>query len=89
MVVLVEVRGRGLDHHVRTLLAWLRELREFLEGELEEPLELSFREEDVEHPILYVNGREAFRGLPGEEGYLIELVLSAARRSTDEEVALP
>jgi len=78
--VRVEVRGRPGDYHVRTLLTWLEELREFLEGELGERLEVSFREEESEYPLLYVDGRLAFEGLPGEEGYLIEIVLSNARR---------
>jgi len=79
-VVRVEVVGRGDDYHVRTLLAWLSELREFLESELGARLEVSHREEDVEYPLLYVDGRLAFEGLPGEEGYLVELILSHAGR---------
>jgi len=78
--VRVEVRGRPDDYHVRTLLTWLEELRRFLEEELGERLEVSFREEESEYPLLYVDGRLAFEGLPGEEGYLIEIVLSNARR---------
>lgn len=78
-VVKVEVAGRRSDYHVLTLLTWLKELRDFLESELNAKLEISHREEEVEHPLLYVNGRLVFEGLPGEEGYLIEIVLSNAR----------
>jgi len=83
-VVRVEVRGRRGDYHVRTLLAWLSELREFLEGELGEPVEVGFAEEESEYPLLYVDGELVFEGLPGEEGYLIEVIRSArdARRAT-------
>lgn len=79
-MVKVEVAGRSNDYHVRTLLTWLEELKGFLEGELGEEVEILFREEDSEHPLLYVNGRLAFEGLPGEEGYLVEVILSNAKR---------
>ena len=83
-MVRIVVRGRGGDYHVRTLLAWLSELREFLEGELGEPVEVEFAEEESEYPLLYVDGELVFEGLPGEEGYLIEIIRSArdARRAT-------
>jgi hypothetical protein len=83
-VVRVEVRGRRGDYHARTLLTWLNELREFLESELGEEVEVGFAEEDSEYPLLYVNGELVFEGLPGEEGYLIEIIRSArdARRAT-------
>ncbi|RLE88192.1 MAG: hypothetical protein DRJ96_01380 [Thermoprotei archaeon] len=77
-VVVVEVRGRRGDYHVMTLLKWLGELREFLEEELGRELEVRFREEDVDYPLLIVNGKLVFEGLPGEEGYLIELIRSSA-----------
>ncbi|RLF00325.1 MAG: hypothetical protein DRJ57_01045 [Thermoprotei archaeon] len=77
-VVVVEVRGRRGDYHVMTLLKWLGELREFLEEELGRKLEVRFREEDVDYPLLIVNGKLVFEGLPGEEGYLIELIRSSA-----------
>ncbi|MEM0226611.1 MAG: hypothetical protein QXP94_02330 [Thermofilaceae archaeon] len=79
-VVKVEVAGRGSDYHVRTLLSWLRELREFLQGELGARLEVLHREEDVDYPLLYVDGKLVFEGLPGEEGYLIELIVSEVKR---------
>ncbi|RLF02108.1 MAG: hypothetical protein DRK00_10475 [Thermoprotei archaeon] len=76
--VVVEVRGRRGDYHVATLLKWLEELREFLEEELGRRLEVRFVEEDVEYPLLLVDGKLIFEGLPGEEGYLIELIRSSA-----------
>ncbi|MEM1698163.1 MAG: hypothetical protein QXG48_05860 [Thermofilaceae archaeon] len=79
-VVKVEVAGRGGDYHVRTLLSWLHELREFLEEELGARLVVSHREEDVDYPLLYVDGKLVFEGLPGEEGYLIELIVSEVKR---------
>ena len=76
-MVRIVVRGRRDDYHVRTLLAWLSELREFLEGELSERIEVEFVEEDSRYPLLYVDGELVFEGLPGEEGYLIEIIRSA------------
>jgi hypothetical protein len=83
-MVRVEVRGKGDDYHVKTLLAWLSELKEFLEGELRERVEVGFVEVDSKCPLLYVDGELVFEGLPGEEGYLIEIIRSArdARRAT-------
>jgi len=76
-VVKVEVRGKRDDYHVRTLLAWLGELKGFLEDELSERVEVEFVEEDSRYPLLYVDGELVFEGLPGEEGYLIEIIRSA------------
>lgn len=78
-MVKIEVRGRRGDYHVRTLLAWLNELKEFLEGELGESVEVGFNEEESEYPLLYVDGKLVFTGLPGEEGYLIEIIRTARR----------
>ena len=76
-MVKVEVRGPRDDYHVRTLLAWLSELKGFLEDELSERIQVEFVEEDSRYPLLYVDGELVFEGLPGEEGYLIEIIRSA------------
>ena len=80
-MVRVEVRGKGDDYRVKTLLS---ELKEFLEGELRERVEVGFVEVDSKCPLLYVDGELVFEGLPGEEGYLFEIIRSArdARRAT-------
>lgn len=79
-VVKVEVVGRGDDYHLRTLLSWMHELKEFLQNELGALIEVSHSEEDVDFPLLYVDGKLVFEGLPGEEGYLIELIVSEVKR---------
>lgn len=88
-VVVVEVRGRRGDYHVSTLLRWLEELREFLEEELGRKLEVRFREEEADYPALLVGGELVFEGLPGEEGYLIELIKSSAERRSGDVARRP
>ncbi|MCS7104227.1 MAG: hypothetical protein NZ954_01495 [Thermofilaceae archaeon] len=79
-MVRVEVAGRRDDYHAWTLLKWLEELKEFLEGELNEQVEVAFRETDSSYPILFVDSKPVFEGLPGEEGYLIEIIRSSVKR---------
>ena len=74
--VVIEVRGRRGGYYVATLLKWLEELREFLEYELGCEVKVRF-EEEAQYPLLIVNGKLIFEGLPGEEGYLIELIRSS------------
>ena len=76
----IEVRGRKDSYHVQTLLSWLRELRSFLEEEVGRPVTVNFVEEESDAPLLYIEGVLVFEGLPGEEGYLIEIVKSWANR---------
>jgi len=75
--VVIEVRGRRGSYYVATLLKWLEELREFLEYELGCEVKVRFEEEETPYPLLIVNGKLVFEGLPGEEGYLIELIRSS------------
>ena len=77
--VIIEVRGRRGGYYVATLLKWLEELREFLEYELGCEVKVRFQEEETPYPLLIVNGKLVFEGLPGEEGYLIELIRSSLR----------
>jgi len=49
-------------------------VRELLEGEYGVRIKVCERDEDCELPRVYVGGELAFEGVPGEEGYLIELL---------------
>jgi len=70
----IVVAGKRGDYFVWTLATWCRELRDFLEEELGYKVTVEVREEDAELPRLYVNGILVLEGVPGEEGYLIEIL---------------
>jgi len=72
--VTVTVAGRRGDYHVWTLATWCYELKEFLEEDLGVKLAVEVMEEDSELPRLYIDNTLVFEGLPGEEGYLIEII---------------
>ena len=77
-MVKLTVVGRKEDYYAWTLYTWCNELREFLAEELGENVEVEFVE--GEGPKLYVEGKLAFEGVPGEEGYLIEIIKLAYDR---------
>jgi hypothetical protein len=75
-VVLVTVRGR--DNYWRyTLYSWLLEVRDILERELGEHVEITVLDGESEDPELLVDGELVGVGIPGEEGYLIEILKKA------------
>ena len=77
MVVRVSVRGRS-NYWRFTVYSWLLEVRDILEQELGEPVEVVSEDGDSEDPEVYLDGYLVGVGVPGEEGYLIELVKKAA-----------
>ncbi len=68
------IAGRSDDYFLWTLASWMLELYDFLCEELSVTLEVEVEEEDVSMPRLYVDGDLVFEGVPGEEGYLVELL---------------
>lgn len=75
-MIKVTVVGRP-NYYARTLYSWCLELRDFLREDLGREIEVRLVEGDSPLPQLYVCGKLAFEGLPGEEGYLIELIKHA------------
>jgi len=81
---LVKVVVRGRNNYWRfTVHSWALEVREILEYELGEPVEVSVEEGNNEDPEILVNGVPVCLGVPGEEGYLIEIVKKAVLRLRD------
>jgi len=78
--VVLRVEGRGDDHYFRTLLGWCRELKDFFRDNYGVELVVEGTERDLEVPRLYVEDELAAEGVPGEEGFLIEIILSRLRR---------
>ena len=77
MVVRVSVRGRP-NYWRFTVYSWLLEVRDILEQELGEPVEVVSEDGDSDDPEVYLNEHLVGVGVPGEEGYLIEVIKKAA-----------
>jgi len=70
------VRGRS-NYWRHTLYLWLLEIRDILESEINERLEIVVLDGSSEDPELLVDGELVGKGVPGEEGYLIEILKKA------------
>ena len=69
---------KGKSNYWRfTLYSWLLEVRDILSLEIGEPVEVLLVDGDSDEPELYINGLLVCVGVPGEEGYLIEVVKKA------------
>ncbi len=60
-----------------TLHQWLMEVKEIIEEEYDVEIIIDERDNSDPLPKFFVNDREVFHGLPGEEGYLIEILKHA------------
>lgn len=60
-----------------TLYSWLLEVRDILSLEIGEPVEVLLVDGESDEPELYIDGLLVCVGVPGEEGYLIEVVKKA------------
>jgi hypothetical protein len=72
----VTVKGRN-NYWRFTVYSWLLEVKDILEREVGELVEIEVIDGSSEDPELYVNGFLVGTGVPGEEGYLIEIVKKA------------
>lgn len=83
--VVVKIVVKGAENYWRfTIVSWLFDVKDVLEGELNDVLEIRVEEGDNEDPALYVNGRLIGMGVPGEEGYLIEIIKKAIKDVTSQ-----
>lgn len=77
----MRVTIRGRQNYLRfTIHSWALSIREILERELGEAIYIELEDGENEEPELYINGVQIGSGVPSEEGYLIELIKSAALR---------
>ncbi|MEM4717998.1 MAG: hypothetical protein QXE81_04470 [Desulfurococcaceae archaeon] len=73
MTLLIKVRCR--DNYWRyTVYSWLLEIRDLLVSELGEEIKVLIQDSDSDEPEIYLNDTLVGRGVPGEEGYLIEYI---------------
>lgn len=83
---MVNITVKGRNNYWRfTVYSWLLEIRDILERELGEPVKVDVVEGAGEDPELYVNGYYVGCGVPGEEGYLIEIIKRAVKFLRDHE----
>ncbi len=69
----LKVLGRP-SYNKWTLHQWLLEIKDILENEYNAKLEIEVIDTIDEEPILMIEDRIVLEGLPGEEGYLIEII---------------
>ncbi len=72
----IVILGRKNSYYVKTLIEWLNEVKDIIEENIEGNVEFSIKDVDDDIPVILVNGRKVFEGLPDNEGTLIELILS-------------
>lgn len=76
MTIKLKVRGR--DNYWRyTLYCWFIEVRDILERELGDQVEVVVEDGDSDDPEILLDDVLIGSGVPGEEGYLIEIVKKA------------
>jgi hypothetical protein len=71
--ITISVRGRS-DYNRWTLYQWILEIKDLLEEEYGVMIDVSEIDGNDELPVLLINGEEVWIGLPGEEGYLVEII---------------
>ncbi len=66
---------KGSRNYLRwTIEQWLYEVKDIVENEYGVRLTIEVVDGDEECPLVMYGGRIFFEGLPGEEGYLIEIL---------------
>ncbi len=70
----IRVQGRRGDYWRYTVSSWLREVKDILEQEYHVLLEVIEEDVDLELPRVLVEDELVLEGVPGEEGYLIEVL---------------
>jgi len=72
-VIIITIRGR--NNYLRwTLIQWFIEIKGIVENEYNIRLELKIIDSNEDYPVIMYRDRIVFEGLPGEEGYLIEIL---------------
>jgi len=75
----ITVKGRN-NYWRYTVYNWLLEIRDILTRELCDEIEVHIEDGNTEDPEIYIDDVFIGSGVVGEEGYLIEVVKSAAVR---------
>ena len=86
----MKITLRGKPNYWRfTVYSWLLEIKDILSQEVGEDIEVEVLDGESELPELYINEHLIGSGVPGEEGYLIEVIKKAVAilglRSSEQE----
>jgi hypothetical protein len=74
----VKITIRGKPNYWRfTVYSWLLEVKDILSQEIGEDVEVEVLDGESDLPELYINEHLIGSGVPGEEGYLIEVIKKA------------
>ena len=74
----MKITIRGKPNYWRfTVYSWLLEIKDILSQEIGEEIEVEVLDGESELPELYINEHLIGSGVPGEEGYLIEVIKKA------------
>jgi len=76
--VVVTVKG-ARNYWRYTLRLWIEEVKDIIEGECGVLIDVDTEESNDEVPKVLVDGIEVLEGVPGEEGYLIEVLKESLR----------
>ena len=77
--VKVTIIGAKNSYYVDTLENWFLQIKDIVEENLGKEVILELRDSEFEIPIILVNERKVFEGLPDNEGVFIEIILSNAK----------
>ncbi len=69
----IVVKGRP-DYNRWTLHQWILEVKDLLEEEYNVEIDVEVMNTSDDLPVLSINDVDVWIGLPGEEGYLIEII---------------
>lgn len=74
----MKITIRGKPNYWRfTVYSWLLEVKDILSQEIGEDVEVEVLDGESDLPELYINEHLIGSGVPGEEGYLIEVIKKA------------
>ena len=74
----MKITIRGKPNYWRfTVYSWLLEVKDILSQEIGEDVEIEVLDGESDLPELYINEHLIGSGVPGEEGYLIEVIKKA------------
>lgn len=79
--MIVKITVKGKDNYDRfTVYSWVLEVKGIIEYETGKFVEVEVIDGDSDEPELYVNDYYVGKGIPGEEGYLIEIIKKALKQ---------
>jgi len=82
--IYIKIKGDGGYWH-QTVRDWILYIKDLLEEEYGIEVSLIEDESGDDMPEVYINEKFVFKGVPGEEGYLLELLKKELDNMFDQE----